>query len=341
MKIIRPLEDKERAQYNAVAKHPLQTWEWGEFRKQTGVDVERLGVFDDNGRIMDTLQVTFHPIPHTSYTAGYFPKGIMPDMQQLEALQQLGFVHNALYIKMEPNVLAPVGSLHAHQEIAEFMLKNGAQYGRPLFTQYTFFLDLKKTEEKLLEEMKPKTRYNIRLAEKKGVTVVEDSTDAGLEEYIRVLNITTARQKFYAHNENYYRTMWKQFSGTNILRIFKAVYEGQTLVVWMMFVHNKMLYYPYGASTDLHRDVMASNLMMWRMIQFGREQGCEGFDMWGALGPDASPKDRWYGFHKFKEGYGAQHMQSIGSFDLVMQPLPYKVFRFVEELRWKVLRLVK
>lgn len=341
MKIIRPLEDRERPQYDAAAHHPLQTWSWGEFRKKTGVDVERFGVFDENGKIVDTLQVSFHAIPHTSYTAGYFPKGSMPDVQQLEALRQIAAQHNALYVKIEPNVMTPVGSLNAHQQIASFLLNNGAQYGRPLFTQYTFYLDLQKTEEKLFEEMKPKTRYNIRLAERKGVKIVEDSTDAGLEEYLRILAITTERQKFYAHNAEYYKTMWHTFAGTKMLRIFKAIYEGKTLVVWMMFMHNNMLYYPYGASTNEHREVMASNLMMWRMIQLGREQNCVGFDMWGALGPDPNPHDRWYGFHKFKEGYGAQHMQSIGSFDLVIKPVPYKLFRIVEELRWKVLRVIK
>ena len=144
MILIRPLDNKERATYNAVVKHPLQTWEWGEFRRKTGIEVERFGIFDGN-RMTGGMQVTFHPIPHLSYTIGYFPKGAMPDQDQLHALKDLAMRKKALFIKLEPNVASAVGAPSGHNAIRKFLQDHDAIPGRPLFTKYTFILDLSPT----------------------------------------------------------------------------------------------------------------------------------------------------------------------------------------------------
>jgi lipid II:glycine glycyltransferase (peptidoglycan interpeptide bridge formation enzyme) len=200
-------------------------------------------------------------------------------------------------------------------------------------------LDISPPEEKLLETMKPKTRYNINLAHRKGVEVVQDDSDAALEEYLRILKATTSRQGFYAHGEEYFRQMWQTLKPTGMMHIFRAIFEGKTLVSWIVFVHNRTLYYPYGASSNENRELMASNLMMWRVIQFGKAQGCLSFDMWGALGPDANPNDPWFGFHKFKEGYGGVLTEFMGTYDLVVNPQLYQIYRVLEDLRWKILRV--
>jgi len=133
--------------------------------------------------------------------------------------------------------------------------------------------------------------------------------------------------------------MWETLKDTGMMRIFHAQYENTVLVSWIMFVFNGVLYYPYGASRDLHREVMASNLMMWEMIKFGLSQNCHQLDMWGALGPNPDKKHPWYGFHRFKAGYGGELVEYLGTYDLITAPLPYKVFRVAENLRWKTLRL--
>ena len=336
--LIRELREEERPLFNAVVDHPLQSWEWGEFRKKTGVKVERVGFFD-NGKLVRGMQVTFHDIPVIGRKLGYFPKGPMPDEEQLSVLQQLGRKYNALFIKMEPNIAQPVGGLSAHDKIVKFLLEHGATPGRPLFTRYTFTLDLTKSEEKLMDQLSSKTRYNVKLAQKKGVQIYENTTSEGMEQYITILEETTKRQGFYAHSPAYFRTLWKTLGDSGIIRIFNAVYEDTVVASWVMFIFNGVLYYPYGASSSQHRDVMASNLMMWEMIRFGKAMGCHTFDMWGALGPDANEKDPFFGFHRFKKGYGSVLTEFIGTYDLILDPIFYKVFRVVEELRWKWLRL--
>jgi lipid II:glycine glycyltransferase (peptidoglycan interpeptide bridge formation enzyme) len=161
--LLRPVREDEREMYDKVIQHPLQSWAWGEFRKQTGVEVERVGFFEE-GKLLSALQVSFHKIPHFNGTAGYFPKGPMPDEEQISAIKQLGKRHNALFVKIEPNVAQPVGGVSAFDTIKKFLVSQGARPGRPLFTKYTFQLDLTPSEEKLFANLASKTRYNVNVA---------------------------------------------------------------------------------------------------------------------------------------------------------------------------------
>lgn len=334
----RAIRPEEKTQYNAAVHHPLQSWEWGEFRKKTGVSVERLGVFNQS-QIQSALQITFHPIPILNKNVGYFPKGYMPDATQLSALKAIAKQNNAIFIKMEPNIANAVGTQSAHKKIAQFLMNNDCVPGKPLFTKYTFQLDLKPDEEILFKNLSTKTRYNVNLALKKGVQIFENSSEEGMNQYIEILKETTKRQGFYAHSPKYFRTMWKELGNSGMLRIFNAVYEGQIIASWIMFVFNGVLYYPYGASRSIHRDVMASNLLMWEMIRFGKQMNCHTFDMWGSLGPEPDKKDPWFGFHRFKKGYGGTLTEFIGTFDYVVDFPLYQIFKIGDTIRWKLLRL--
>ncbi|MFZ5437530.1 MAG: lipid II:glycine glycyltransferase FemX [Patescibacteria group bacterium] len=339
--LIRAFRSDEQKLFNSAVHHPLQTWEWGEFRQKTGIEIERFGFFE-NGKLKQSLQVTFHQLPILGKTAGYLPKGFMPDENQLSTLKKIGREKNALFIKLEPDVSQPVASAQTgHREIRKFLQDHGCQPGRPLFTKYTFELDLDKTEEELFSQLSSKTRYNVKLAKKKGVEVFENSTQEGLETYLKILAETTDRQGFYAHTPDYFRTMWETLKDSGMMKIFNAVYEEKVLVSWIMFVFDSKLYYPYGASSNENRDVMASNLMMWEMIRFGRNSGYKKFDMWGSLGENPDPKNPWFGFHRFKKGYGGELKEFVGTYDLVLDQTIYPIFRVAENWRWKILRLRK
>ena len=196
--------------------------------------------------------------------------------------------------------------------------------------------------------MHQKSRYNIKIAQKKGVEVKEDNSDKTFEEYLRLTKETTQRQNFYAHSEKYHRLMWEtlrepkgKLSDNNRLtaHLFKAIYKNEILVAWIVFVYKDTIYYPYGASSDNHREVMASNLMMWEVIKWAKKIGLKKFDMWGALGPNPDPKDPWFGFHRFKQGYGGRLVEFIGSYDLVLDKKLYLIFKLLNKLRWLYLKL--
>jgi len=267
--LIREILPQEKELFNQVVNHPLQSHQWGEFRKKTGVQVERLGFFV-GGKLHNAMQVTFHKIPVLNRFVGYFPKGFTPDGDQIAALQQLAKKYNAIYIKMEPNVKKSLDQNKADNADIQFLQKFQVEEGRALFTRYTFELNLEQSEEELMSKQSSKTRYNVKLAEKKGVKIIEDTSERGLEDYLRILEETTKRQGFYAHTPDYFRKLWESLKDSGMMHIFKAVYENQVLVVWIVFVFNNVLYYPYGASSSLYREVMASNLMMWEVIRFGK-----------------------------------------------------------------------
>jgi lipid II:glycine glycyltransferase (peptidoglycan interpeptide bridge formation enzyme) len=307
--------------------HPLQSPRWGEFREKTDIKVVSV-----NG-----LQITIHPVPHTKFTIGYLPKGPNITQTMLNELLEIGRRENCIFIQLEPNIEK------ANQK--EYHFQNLYKSSHPLFTKYTFILDLTKSEEELLKNMGQKTRYNIRVAEKRGVKVVEDNSDKAFEEYLRLTKETTTRQNFYAHGEKYHRLMWEtlknQNSNTNELsaHLLKATYNGKVLVTWILFVLGDTLYYPYGASSTEYREAMASNLMMWEAIKFGKRLGLKKFDMWGALGPNPNTKDPWYGFHRFKEGYGPKLAEFVGSYDFVINGKMYVVFKLLNKARWAILKI--
>jgi len=337
--ITREVEAKESQKFNALVSHPLQSWEWGEFRKKTGTKVIRLGVFDGK-KLKSGYQLTIHSIPQLPYNLIYFPKGPMPDKMMLKALTKIGQEENAILVKLEPNV----GHPYTQQEISvqtklkEFLLANNCQEGQPLFTRYTFQLDLTKTEEEILAAMKSKTRYNIKVAQRHQVEVIEDNSQQAFETYLKLLWETLARQGFYAHTKDYHRLMWQTLAPTGIYHLFLAKYQGQVLAAYVFLTFNQVLYYPYGASTRQHQEVMAPYALFWEAIKFGKKQGCHTFDMWGSLGPNPDPKDPWYGFHRFKEGFGGQLTEFLGTYDLVIKPQLYSIYNLANKLRWDFLR---
>ncbi len=338
------ITESQKKKYNEVVNHPLQSYEWGEFRKKTGVKVIRKGLLK-NGQIVDGFTLTLHKIPKLKLYIGYLPKGNLPNEETIEELQKIGRENNCIFIQLEPNVRA--NSEHKILETTN-NLKNAAH---PLFTKYTFQLNLTGTEGELLSGMHPKTRYNIRVAEKHNVEVLEDNSEKSFKNYLKLMNETTNRQAFYAHTPSYHKSLWeiipkKADENTLSYHILKATYktedgEEKTLTSWVLFVFKDMLYYPYGASSREHRETMSNNLVAWEAIKFGKKHNLTGFDMWGALGPEPDKKDPWYGFHRFKEGYGAELVEFAGSYDLVIKPASYEAYKIADKLRWTFLRLKK
>jgi len=319
--------------FNKHADHPLAAFEWGEFRKKTDIKVIR----------GEDFQLTIHKIPHTSWTIGYLPKGDLPDEKLIEELKKIGKDNNCIFIQLEPNIPSSMVN-------DKWSMVNLVPAARPLFTKYTFILDLTKSEDELLKAMHPKTRYNIKVAQKHGVKVLEDNSDKAFETYLKLTGETSKRQKFYAHTQNYHKLMWQTLKIVNhklsiinrdqlTAHLLLAKYKKEILVAWILFTFKDTLYYPYGASSNKHRETMASNLIMWEAIKFGKKLGLKKFDMWGALGPNQNPKDPWYGFHKFKQGYGAELVEFIGSYDLIINPALYQIYKLADKLRWAFLRV--
>jgi lipid II:glycine glycyltransferase (peptidoglycan interpeptide bridge formation enzyme) len=159
---------------------------------------------------------------------------------------------------------------------------------------------------------------------------------------------TVERQGFYAHTEKYHRLMWRYLHPTSprlrgasksqitnhqpsIARLLTAIYNKEIITTWIVFVYKDFLYYPYGASSEKYKNVMANNLMMWEAIRFGKSLGLKTFDLWG--------REPGKGFTKFKEGYNPQVVEFLGTWDLVIDKPLYYIYRTSEYLRWKLLKI--
>lgn len=313
------------------AANPLQSSLWGEFREKTGIKV----VYENN------LIITVHPIPYTKYNIGYLPRSSMPTEEIISELKRMGQREKCIFIQLEPYV-------EETEELKEKINRlDLVPSAHPLFSKYTFILDLTKTEEELLENMSSKTRYNIKVALRHGVKIKEDNSSKAFEKYWELTKETAQRQKFYAHSEKYHRLMWEtlkpkdktQTTDKLTAHLLTAVYNSKILVTWIVFVFKDTLYYPYGASSSENREVMASNLMMWETIKFGKKLGLKKFDMWGSMNQNPDTKDPWYGFHRFKQGYGGRLVEFLGSYDLVIDKKLYALYKIVNKIRWAILGL--
>jgi lipid II:glycine glycyltransferase (peptidoglycan interpeptide bridge formation enzyme) len=301
--------------------HPLQSSAWGAFRKSMGIDVV----------VTHGWQLTFHNIPYLPFTIGYFPKGPKPTKEMIDILTRLGKEKHAIFIQLEPNVIK--NSAYTTDNLQLIPSHH------PLFTKYTFILDLTKSEEQLLKDMHHKTRYNIKVAQRHKVVIREDSSLESFEQYLDLTEETTKRQKFYAHTPLYHKRMWDTMHSANIAKLWKAEYNGKPLAIWIIFCFEDTIYYPYGASSREHKEVMATHLLLWEIAKWGRKNGYKKFDLWGALGPDPDKTDPWYGFHRFKEGFHPELVEFMGSYDLVINPLLYRMYCMADNIRWKLLKI--
>ncbi len=304
---------------NKYPDHVVQSPEWGEFKTKMGTPSVRIG----------QLQYTLHSIPFSNKKVGYLPR-LQPKDLDLDILFTSGKEHHCTHIKIDvPN--APLS--YQIPQTKYQLLKT-----QPTFATATFMLEIAPSEEELLTKMHPKTRYNIKLAQKKGVRV-ERAED--INTFLLLQQETAIRQGFHLHPDKYYHTLWKMLTAKNMAYLLIATYQNKPLAAYFLMSYKDTFYYPYGGSSTEHKEVMANNLIMWEAIRLGKKIGCSQLDMWGALPQPVAREDPWYGFHRFKEGYGAELIEYPGAWDLIIDPVGYKLFQTADKIRWQVLKQKK
>src|SRR5258706_908363 len=155
---IKPITPEDKNEFDEIVQHPLQTYEWGEFRDKTGVKTIRRGFFDPSagsgqGKLVSGFLLTIHKIPKTPFTIGYLPKGESPNAEMLDELYKIGKQENCIFIQLEPNVIKSQTEYKIQN--TKYKIQNSAH---PLFTRYTFVLDLTKSEEEILKNMHQRAR---------------------------------------------------------------------------------------------------------------------------------------------------------------------------------------
>lgn len=348
------LADKE--QYNrfvaaALSGGFLQSWEWGQWQEQLGRRVFRYKLLNDTGEQVASMQLIKMPLPLGKYYlyAPYGPVLAIGEQIQDSRFKILEFLSdlkskfsNAVFIRTEP------------KESFNFPAAAKAMAGRQLSTfnlpviksaniqpAKTLILDLTKSNEELLAEMHPKTRYNIKLAQKHGVEI-QDEFDVAIgrglffEEALRQISQTAKRQRFNTFPVAYYEHLADFFMlrnrGDLKLHIYKAIYQNQLLATAIMVDFGNIRSFLFGGSSPEHREVMAPYLMHFQAIEDGRVLGLKCYDFWGV----ETAGGQTPGFVRFKLGFGGQIKQYAGAWDAVSRKLEYRLYQFFRSINRKL-----
>jgi lipid II:glycine glycyltransferase (peptidoglycan interpeptide bridge formation enzyme) len=195
----------------------------------------------------------------------------------------------------------------------------------------TLLVDLEGSEDQILQRMKSKTRYNIRLAAKKGISIKKLNA---VNVFYGLLANTSDRADFGIHTLQYYQDVYDLFKSDGQVQIFLAEFEGEPLASIMVFVYGKRSWYFYGASSHNHREKMPTYLIQWEAMRWAKEQGCESYDLWGV--PDenletlengfTNRSDDLWGVYRFKRGFGGDLVRNPGPWDKVYHPLLYRLY---------------
>jgi len=317
--------------FNKHAKHPIQSWEWGEARKETGLNILRFGEFE-NGLLIRSYTLTFHKIPFIGSFIGYLGMSWIPSSNVLEYLKSISRERKVAFYKIEPDFF--------REDLLEVSIdsKYLRKSSSPNFYEWTYLVNLELEEKDLLKNLKNTWRYNIGLARRKGVEIIHDDSDKGFETFLRVFIETTKRQNYSGHNEKYHRAIWNNLKN-KIAHILYAKYQDDIVAAIEVFFFNGRLYYPYGGSLPLHRQFKAPNLLVWESMLYGKGLGAKDFDMWGVAHPDDKSHE-WASITEFKMGFGGKLKQLIGSYDLVINKLVYSLYSLAYFLR-KVLKRIR
>jgi lipid II:glycine glycyltransferase (peptidoglycan interpeptide bridge formation enzyme) len=337
-------DEAKKKEWNQSVNHPLQTWEWGEIKQQSGNEVLKLAEVNEKGEIEKGYLFTVHSLPFGRLVINY-ARGFYPSPAILKHIVEKFQRKKLVFIKLEPDCFIEEAGKFQIPLLLKKWRKDKLLFSLSTFTLFaphTFFIDLDNSEAELLALCKSKTRYNIRLAQKKGVSVSELTTEkAAFETFYSLYEQTVSRQNYLGHDKAYHRRVWETFSKAKMAQIYVASFEKTPLSAYEIINFKNRAYYLYGGSSVEYKEVMASNLLMWEVIKSVQKKGFTEFDMWGALPQNYNRHDAWAGFHRFKEGYGGEHKTYLPTIDVVVNPLEYKIVSFLWPLRIKLLTLLR
>jgi peptidoglycan pentaglycine glycine transferase (the first glycine) len=306
--------------------HLLQSGEWGQLKSMFGWDPIRVV----NGHT--GAQILFRRLP-LGLTFAYIPKGPVSangspfkDIHFWKEVDHLCRRRMAIFLKVEMDRWISLQDPSLVKPPSGFVFS--PQHVQP---HSTLLIPLEGSEQEVFERMKPKTRYNIRLAGRKDVVV---RTSQDMEDFYRVMTVTGQRENFHVHSKDYYCCAYELFHPLGLCELFVADFQGQTLAALMVFAHGKQAYYFYGASSNQERHRKATYPLQWEAIRWAHARGCEEYDMWGI--PDEAGdieedqaearEDGLWGVYRFKRGFGGSVRHAVPTLDRVYNHLLYRLY---------------
>lgn len=302
--------------------HVLQQGAWGDLKAGFGWAVTWV-VSGETG-----AQILFRKLP-LGFSIGYIPKGPLGRDARVDFWQEVDRAcrkRRCIFLKVEPDGWE-------NGNLPGLAKSHGFIPSSPIQPRRTVEIDLNGGEDLWLERMKQKTRYNIRLAQKKDVKISE-TTD--INAFHELMQVTGKRDGFGVHSLSYYRNAYQLFHDRGDCAILQAYFEDRPLAALMVFRSGSRAWYFYGASNDEERNRMPTYLLQWEAMRWAAARGCRTYDLWGI--PDeeenvleadfSSRSDGLWGVYRFKRGFGGEIKRSAGAWDRVYMPVYYKAYQW-------------
>jgi peptidoglycan pentaglycine glycine transferase (the first glycine) len=326
--------------------HVLQTARWARLKSDFGWSAQRVvlrTIPSPDAPLLGGASILFRKLPWGQAIA-YVPKGPAVDWADpaqtravLTMARNAAVKGRAALLKIEPDLPSSPVLSAALQELG---FRPSPQRVQPLTT---VVIDLSGDEAAILGRMKQKWRYNIRLSERKGVTVREGSLD-DLTAIQRLMDATGERDTFNVHNAAYHRRATELFAPAGLMSWLLAEHEGQMLAAIAVFALGGTAYYMWGASADDGRNVMPNHALQWAAMRWARAKGCVAYDLWGVPdevgdNPEAyADPESWgegglWGVYRFKQGFGGQVVRFAGSWDLPLSKPGYELYKLALRVR--------
>jgi peptidoglycan pentaglycine glycine transferase (the first glycine) len=322
--------------------HLLQSWEWGQFKQRFGWEADYLSWKDDRAQTLAAALVLKRSLL-SFFSILYCPRGPIMDWSNealrfsvLSELQKVSESARAIFIKIDPNL--PLGSGQpdtpdellnplGEQVILDMERLGWISSDEQIQFKNSMHLDLRPTEDELLRRMKSKTRYNIRLARRRGVTV-RKGDEHDLDPLYRMYAATSLRDHFTIREWTYYQDAWGSFIKSGMAQPFIAEVDGEPVAGIIVFHYGRRAIYMYGMSLEIHREKMPNQLLQWEAIRWAKAMGYTIYDFWGA--PDTfTEQDPMWGVYRFKSGFGAEVIRTPGAWDYVTRPALYNVYNVI------------
>jgi len=341
--------------------HLLQTYEWGQVKANYGWEPIFLiwsgestksyksyksykSDLSDLSDIVAAAMVLKRRIPIRGMAARmnilYAPKGPLMDWSNeelrervLNDLQEFAQRQGAIFLKIDPDVALGTGIPGGEDElldnngqvVMEFLKRRGWRFSADQIQfRNTILVDLSATEDEMLKRMKQKTRYNVRLAGRKGVTLRVGTPD-DLSMLYKMYTETSVRDGFVIRDEDYYRHVWQTFMDKGLAEPLIAEVQGEPVAALMLFWFARRAYYMHGMARSVHREKMPTYLLQWEAMRRAKAAGCQVYDLWGA--PDEfNHHDSMWGVFRFKRGLGGQVTRTLGAWDYTPRPLLYRLY---------------
>ncbi len=322
------------------AAHVLQTREWADVKAANGWRPLYCLWTEAGGQVQAAALVLERASSPLGPKVLYVPRGPLLEWSDLQLraqvladLQQLARSRGAIFIKMDPEVLAGTGIpgdagdclCPEGTSIQAELVQRGWRFSQEQIQfRNTVWVDLYPAEEERLARLKQKWRYNLRLAQRKGVSV-RACGEEELPELFRMYAETSVRDGFVIRPEEYYLTVWRTFMRRGMATPLVAEVEGQAVAGLVLFHFAGRAWYLYGMSRQFHREMMPNYLLQWQAVQAAASLGCKNYDLWGA--PDNfDESDSMWGVFRFKEGMGGRVIRMIGAWDYPVHSWLYSAY---------------